>query len=605
VAGWVLAIDFGTTSTAAAMRVDDVVERIELDGAPRMPSMVFWREGTGGSSTGRLILGEEADELSGLAPLCLELTPKRRIGDEFMRLGEKRVRVTEVIAAILRKVTDEAMRLRAGEPPSEVRLTHPAGWASPSLEKLREAARIAGFDSPVFIPEPVAAAMHFASRRLRPGEHVAVYDLGGGTFDTAVLRRTEASFEVVGVPGGNEDLGGEDFDDRLFQHLGGQLPPEKWQALRESSDRPWIAANRDLRRQARRAKEFLSRSAQHEFYMAPPVDQELIARAETLRELIAPDIEATVAELERTIRSAGLDPTDLAAIYLAGGSSRIPLVARLIGQRLGQIPQSLDDPKAVIAMGAARMPAREMGGPGDDDTVTDEPGRRAAGAETVVDDPRLLDTLPANEEETKLAEPVVRPLPVPAPRRSRRVLVLVAGLAAALAAVAAVLALSGGGGPRRVVTLQRSTPAPHPAPPPVVAAVSSADANTLLSDFQQIWDAMDQPSAPPSFDDILSQNVAYSFTGTGESRTGRASVVAHFDNDLLKKAHNPALTFTAISVSPAPTGGGHTVAKGSWQSPELRNGRGTFTISFARPDPTDTGSRCATAACIASIVLSN
>ncbi len=356
-AEWVLAIDFGTTSTAAAIRVGDAVDRIELDGSPRMPSMVFWHEGTGSSRTGRLVLGEEAEELSGLAPWCLERTPKRRIGDEFIRLGDKELRVVDVIGAILRRVADEALALRGGEPPREVRLTHPARWARPSLDKLGRAAEIAGFTSPMFVAEPVAAATHFASERLAPGEHVAVYDLGGGTLDTAVLLRTSSSFELVGAPGGNENLGGEDFDDRLYRYLGRQLSQEQWQLLRDSTDRVWMQANRELLRSARRTKEFLSRSPRYEFYMPPPIDQELVVSAETFRELIVEDVQSTAGELERTVRAAGLDPSELTAIYLAGGSSRIPLVARTIQQRLGQLPESWDDPKAVTVLGAARLAA--------------------------------------------------------------------------------------------------------------------------------------------------------------------------------------------------------------------------------------------------------
>jgi actin-like ATPase involved in cell morphogenesis len=357
VADWTLAIDFGTTSTAAAMRVGDVVERVELDGAPRMPSMVFWRDGTGGTRTGRLVLGEEADELSGLAPWCLERTPKRHIGDEFIRLGEQELRVVDVIGAILRRVVEEAIRLRGGAPPAEVRLTHPARWGQTSLQKLADAADLAGLGSPEFVAEPVAAATHFASERLSAGEYVAVYDLGGGTFDTAVLRRSEDSFDLIGAPGGNENLGGEDFDDRLYRYLGRQLSHEKWSSLRESTERVWTQANRELLRNARRAKEVLSRSPQYEFYMPPPIDQELLASAQSLRELIMGDVEATVTELERTVRSAGVDPTQLAAIYLAGGCSRIPLIGQMIKERLGQRPECFDDPKLVTVLGAARLRA--------------------------------------------------------------------------------------------------------------------------------------------------------------------------------------------------------------------------------------------------------
>jgi len=84
--GWILAIDVGTTSTAAARRVGDRVETIQLQGGPRMPSLAFWREGTGASGTGRLVLGVEADELSALAPWCLERAPKSRLGEEFIQL---------------------------------------------------------------------------------------------------------------------------------------------------------------------------------------------------------------------------------------------------------------------------------------------------------------------------------------------------------------------------------------------------------------------------------------------------------------------------------------------------------------------------------------
>ncbi|MGI8800713.1 MAG: Hsp70 family protein [Solirubrobacteraceae bacterium] len=458
-AGWILAIDFGTTSTAAAMRVDGVVQRLEVDGSPRMPSLVFWREGTGSERSGRLVLGEEADDLSSLAPWCLERTPKRRIGDEFMRLGEKELRVTDVIGAILRKIHEEALRTRGGEPPAEVRLTYPARWSRPRLDKLREAARIAGFDAPVFIPEPVAAAMHFANERLAVGEYVAVYDLGGGTFDTAVLRRTADSFEVVGAPGGNDELGGEDFDDRLYRYLGRQLAEDKWQALRSSKERAWAQANREFLRQARRTKEFLSRSPHSEFYAPPPVDQELHASAETFRELIVSDLEATVVELERTIKSAGLAPSDLASIYLAGGSSRIPLIARLIQRRLGQLPEYLDDPKSVVALGAASAPAtdRSVQTPSEVAAASapteDHPRFQATVKRSVATPPRPPPPPPEPPEPAPPAEPPAVPPPPPfappaEPSRSggRRARVGVLALAVIACGVAAIIVLGGSGG---------------------------------------------------------------------------------------------------------------------------------------------------------------
>ncbi len=483
--GWILAIDVGTTSTAAARRVGDRVELIQIQNGPRMPSMVFWREGTG--STGRLALGNEAEELSTLAPWCLERRPKSRLGEEFIQLGDKQLRPVEIVAAILREVYNEAISLSGGEPPAEIRLTHPARWQRSRLDKLAQAAKLAGLSDPVFVPEPVAAAVHFASERLADGEHVAVYDLGGGTLDTAVLKRAGRSFEVVGRTGGDEELGGEDFDDLLYRHLGEQLGGEVWEQLRgadERQDRTWAQANRELLRQARRAKEGLSRQPEYEFFLGPPVDQELRATVADFEALIAPTLRGTVAELERTILAAGLQTADMKAIYLAGGSSRIPLVARLIGERMALAPEHLDDPKAVIAMGAARLDsgaAQESGVHEAPLKPEDAPIPRLPGA-AVPPPPASADatvTSPTDPDATQLRggggggeppPPAPPPPPSPEPGRPRQPAEplaatrggrgagagsgnnrgkIAAGIAAAvvvLGGVGAAIALSGGGG---------------------------------------------------------------------------------------------------------------------------------------------------------------
>lgn len=355
--GWVLAIDVGTTSTAAARRLGSRVEMIRLQGAARMSSAVFWREGTG-DAPGRLVLGDEAEELSALAPWCLERAPKSRIGEQSIQLGEKHFPPADLIGALLAEVLDEALRLSGGEMPDEVRLTHPARWGKTRLNILSQAAEIADLPGVVFVPEPVAAAIHFASEKLEAGQYVAVYDLGGGTFDTAVLKRTSDDFEVIGQTGGNQELGGEDLDELLYRFLGDQIPGDLWEKLRTADtlrDRSWGEANRNLLRQVRRTKERLSRNSRVEFYLPSPVDREVEASAADFERLITPVLRGTISELERTILAAGHRPDDMSAVYLAGGSSSIPLVGRLIEEELGIAPEHLDDPKAVIAMGAARM----------------------------------------------------------------------------------------------------------------------------------------------------------------------------------------------------------------------------------------------------------
>ena len=111
-------------------------------------------------------------------------------------------------------------RLRNGEDPSEVVVTHPVRWADERKRALVDAVMRAGLAEPTLVDEPVAAAVHYVSDQVAVGSTSRCYDLGGGTFDTAVLRRTDSGFETIGIPGGDEFIGGEDFDHRLFRYFG-------------------------------------------------------------------------------------------------------------------------------------------------------------------------------------------------------------------------------------------------------------------------------------------------------------------------------------------------------------------------------------------------
>jgi actin-like ATPase involved in cell morphogenesis len=351
---WTIAIDFGTTSTAAATRsADGLVELLHFDGAPRMSSMVVVQP------DGTLLTGRAAENVARHDPARAVPTPKRVIGDRTILVSGQPVSGIRAGAAVLRAVLDEARRQRGGTPPREVVLTHPARWAAPRLDALGQAAADAGIATPTMLAEPVAAAVHFletTERRIQPGERVAVYDLGGGTFDAAVLRRTDAGgFEVIAT-GGNDQLGGEDFDERVYQHLGGTLAerrPDAWDRLRHSEERAWIAANADFRRDVRRLKEDLSTATTQALYLRPPVDAELQLTRHELETLVRPDVEQTLDALARTLLEAETRADELAAIYLVGGSSRLRLLESMVRERFGRA-DTRDDPKAVVALGAAR-----------------------------------------------------------------------------------------------------------------------------------------------------------------------------------------------------------------------------------------------------------
>ncbi|GAA2208794.1 hypothetical protein GCM10009850_042520 [Nonomuraea monospora] len=355
---WQLSVDFGTTYTVAAVSTGDgPPEVLEVDGYNRMPSLVMLHP------EGRLLAGRAAVNEAGRYPERVERTPKRYIGvTEHLPLGGEMVPVTDAVAAVLERVVVEARRRHNGTFPERLALTHPARWTEGPLECLKAAAVAAGLPAAYMVPEPVAAALAYTEVHLSHGDHVAVYDLGGGTFDTAVLRRERQGFVVAAAPGGNPHLGGEVFDERLLNLLGRQLAEvdgARWEALSAPPDRRWARAHADFLTQVRTAKEQLSDRVDATLYVSA-YDRDLLVTREEFESLIRVDLAGSVAELLRTVRSAGRAPEDLAAVYLTGGSSRIPLAAGLVHEQLRQMPATRGDPKSVVALGAIRAltPAR-------------------------------------------------------------------------------------------------------------------------------------------------------------------------------------------------------------------------------------------------------
>ena len=353
--GWLMAIDVGSSSTAAAMVAPGADPTLlSFGGSPVLPSGVLLTE------SGTLLVGTEAEQHIGASPDHYERSPKRRLGDQVILLGGRPVEPVDAIAAVLREVLDTAVR-QLGSVPDAVRMTVPARWGGVRSSLLAEAARRAGLPEPVLVPEPVAAALFAAETTLAVGAHVAVYALGGGTAATPVLRRPGDGFAGVGAPGGNDQLGGELFDELVVDHLGARIAevaPDAWEQIRFSSERPWRRLGHELRVQARRAKEALSSSTEFDLYLGAPLDMEGRVTRDELETLLRPALKESVAELVATVRRAGLEPAELSRVYVVGGATRTPLVVRLIAEELGIMPVTWGDPKAAVVLGAASPAAR-------------------------------------------------------------------------------------------------------------------------------------------------------------------------------------------------------------------------------------------------------
>src|SRR5437763_10091404 len=346
----VLGIDFGTSHTVSMLRMPDGRLRpLLFDGGTLMPTAVYL------TAEGQLLVGRDAERHARVDPSRFEPNPKRRIDDGTVLLGDRELPVPQVFAAVLGQVAAEARRQLNGTP-EKVHLTHPARWGEQRRRLLAEAARQAGLGNPQLIAEPVAAASYFTAilRAAVPvGRSLAIYDLGGGTFDATVVRRTPAGFQVLSEEG-LADVGGLDFDHAIVEHLGQTYQtshPDAWSALVNPTDANARRQRRMLYEDIRAAKEMLSRTSSADIHL-PGLEVDAHLTREELESLIRPYLERTITCLSRTIGGAGMAPKDLVGIFLVGGSSRIPLAAHPIHTQLQLAPTTLEQPETVVVEGA-------------------------------------------------------------------------------------------------------------------------------------------------------------------------------------------------------------------------------------------------------------
>jgi molecular chaperone DnaK len=348
--GYRVGIDFGTTFTAAAVHRDgeQAVELVPLgDNRAAVASVVYV------APDGGLVMGDAAVRRAVTDPDRVVREVKRRIGDETpVLVAGQSIEAHTIGACFVRWVVDRVSE-REGAPPNGIALTHPASWGGHKCALLTEALAAQGIPSVKLVPEPAAAAFAYAaSRDVAPGSAVGVYDLGGGTFDAAIVcRDDDGGFALAGRPEGIESLGGVDFDEAVFAHVRDTVGPQ-WTSL--DFDDPLVrTAAATLRRECTEAKEALSSDTEVTIpVMLPGVSMRVRMVRTELEQLVAPAIGQTVEAMRRACVSAGLDAEDLSAVLLAGGSSRIPLVAQQVSAAFDR-PVTVDaDPKAVVASGA-------------------------------------------------------------------------------------------------------------------------------------------------------------------------------------------------------------------------------------------------------------
>ncbi|MCH7229266.1 Hsp70 family protein [Glycomyces sp. L485] len=342
-----LGIDFGTSHTIAVVRrPDGSVRPLLFDGAPLMPSAVCV------DSSGALLVGRDAVYSGRRYPERFEPNPKRHLDRGSVLLGDREFPITDLVAAVLRAVAEECRRVVGA--PRHVTITVPAEWGPARRRIVEDAAARSGLGRVRLVPEPVAAATYFAEtlrHHIAVGSSIVVYDLGAGTFDASVVRRTEHGFETVALDG-RGDLGGLDIDAAIIDHFartyGGH---DAWRRLTNPSTAEDRRHFRDFQEEIRGAKERLSRHQQADFAI-PLLDREAHLTRTELEKIAAPHLEQTVGVTQGVLRAAGLDPARSAGVFLVGGASRMPLVATMLHRALGVAPTVLDQPEVVVGEGS-------------------------------------------------------------------------------------------------------------------------------------------------------------------------------------------------------------------------------------------------------------
>ena len=369
----VIGIDLGTTNSAMAVMEAGEPQIIEnAEGRRTTPSVVAFNAKTDERFVGELarrqaitnpentiysakrFIGRRFDDASvknDVKNVSFKLGPLDG-GDAGIVLNGKTSAPAEISAMVLRKLKEDA-EAKLGEKVEQAVITVPAYFNDSQREATKVAGQVAGLEVLRIINEPTAAALAYGLDK--EGERtIAVYDLGGGTFDVTILALGEGVFEVKST-NGDTHLGGDDFDLRLVDYLADEFKKENLIDLRDD-----VSAHQRLRVEAERAKIELSSVASTEVTLpfisadsaGPKHLQSTLTRAK-IEELTAELIERTVAPTKAALKDAGVKPGEIDEVILVGGMTRMPAVIEKVTGLFGKEPNRTINPDEVVAVGAA------------------------------------------------------------------------------------------------------------------------------------------------------------------------------------------------------------------------------------------------------------
>ncbi len=376
--GKIIGIDLGTTNSCVAIMEGDTPKVIEnSEGARTTPSVVAYQE------DGEILVGAPAKRQAVTNPRNTIYAVKRLIGrrfedqevqkdiglmpykiikadngDAWVEVRDKKMAAQQISAEILRKMKKTAEDY-LGEEVTEAVITVPAYFNDSQRQATKDAGRIAGLEVKRIINEPTAAALAFGLDKLGKGDSkIAVYDLGGGTFDVSIIVIAdvdgEKQFEVLST-NGDTFLGGEDFDQRIMDYLVDEFKKDQGIDLKKD-----VLALQRLKEAAEKAKIELSSSQQTEINLpyvtadaSGPKHMSIKLTRAKLETLVEELIEKTVAPCLTAIKDSGVKLSDISDVILVGGQTRMPKVQEKVKAIFGKEPRKDVNPDEAVAVGAA------------------------------------------------------------------------------------------------------------------------------------------------------------------------------------------------------------------------------------------------------------
>lgn len=337
----IIGIDLGTTNSLVAAW-DGEQARI----LPNALGNLFTPSVVGLDDHGQLVVGDIARERLHTHPQLTASLFKRYMGSaRETRLGGRAYRAEELSAMLLRSLKADAERA-LGEPVHEAVISVPAYFSDAQRKATRVAGELAGLKIEKLVNEPTAAALAYGLQQ-RNETTFLVFDLGGGTFDVSIMELFEGVMEVRASAGDNF-LGGEDFDELLVEHFIAKI------GAADLPDTALPAIAQRLRREAQRVRHVLGQAQTARFTLREqPREWSIELTQGDLADIFRPLLDRLRAPIERALRDARIKVADLDEILLVGGTTRMPLVRKLVAALFGRIPSMQLNPDEVVAQGAA------------------------------------------------------------------------------------------------------------------------------------------------------------------------------------------------------------------------------------------------------------